>query len=558
MEQILDVDAGQPPYVELFTHHPLMFMSLGNQRAACKQATPKELLFWSHSVQCKIDDVAAALGLYKIKMMGHHGPCCMFASTPEMPAKQQAGVMFSAAKRLSSMLAEVPLPGGETLACQITIHAGKYAGGVVGKSSWTYEVFGSDVQDLLDMDRFCKPNSIQVSDPVLSLLGMEHEQFAPACKLLCSGHEVLLHRWLGQAHDGLLGLQEGVAAAAAAAVAKFAAGPHDLPALHLSPDDECAAMQQQQQQQESRADSVYSWHSSSEQQQGKGASGSGVADSRTGGAMQPNLLFKDAAYEERFVTSQAQQWAHVDGVFVTVTLLLLAATVYGSTHGLQQQLLLSLGQWLVPAVAGCWMLLQPHSYYSRRETVWAVHRVVAAAHTAAVLVLWVAQQQWQLERAAAGLVAAGVAAQALLSLQQDVAGVLRRRALAMLVESLGYKVRFRVHLLTLICSAASAAMGVLWQWWSATASTATGGVGGTATAAAAAAGSPAPWLCELLLQLCVGCLAPTVLLYFWEVDERAAFVGGAAMGSRRCSVDEPAGDVDARDSLMALGKAKAL
>jgi hypothetical protein len=58
-------------------------------------------------VQCKIDDVAATLGLYKIKMMSHHGPCCMFASTPEMPPKQQAGVMFAAAKRLSSMLAEV-------------------------------------------------------------------------------------------------------------------------------------------------------------------------------------------------------------------------------------------------------------------------------------------------------------------------------------------------------------------------------------------------------------------------------------------------------------------
>jgi hypothetical protein len=65
------------------------------------------VLFWSHSVQCKIDDVAASLGLYKIKTMGHQGPCCMFASTPEMPAKQQAGIMFTAAKRLSSMLAEV-------------------------------------------------------------------------------------------------------------------------------------------------------------------------------------------------------------------------------------------------------------------------------------------------------------------------------------------------------------------------------------------------------------------------------------------------------------------
>jgi hypothetical protein len=37
MEQILDVE---PPYVELFTHHPLMFMSLGNQRRAFKQVRP--------------------------------------------------------------------------------------------------------------------------------------------------------------------------------------------------------------------------------------------------------------------------------------------------------------------------------------------------------------------------------------------------------------------------------------------------------------------------------------------------------------------------------------
>ncbi|WIA11522.1 hypothetical protein OEZ85_011633 [Tetradesmus obliquus] len=383
MEQILDVDAGQPPYVELFTHHPLMFMSLGNHRMDCKQATPKELLFWSHSVQCKIDDVAAALGLYKIRMLG---PCCMFASTPEMPAKQQAGVMFTAAKRLSSILAEASLPGGDALATQITIHAGKYAGGVVGKGSWTYEVFGSDVQDLLDMDRFCSPNSIQVSDPVLSLLGLETAQFAPSCKLLCGGHEVLLHRWLGQAADGPPGMQAGTAAAAAAAARK--------------------------------------------------------------------------------------------------------------------------------GVIGLVML----------------------------------QQRWQLPGAAAGMAAAGAAAEGLLRMQQSAAGMLRRRALAMLVESLGFKVRFKTHLLTLTLNVAATTLGVLWQCWSGAAAPAT---------AAAAAGSPGPWLWELLLQLCVGCVAPTVLLYFWEADERAAFVGGSAPGSRRCSVDEPAEYDDACGAAMP-GKAKAL
>lgn len=36
MDQILDVDA-QPPYVEVFTHHPLMLMTLSNHRLAYTQ-----------------------------------------------------------------------------------------------------------------------------------------------------------------------------------------------------------------------------------------------------------------------------------------------------------------------------------------------------------------------------------------------------------------------------------------------------------------------------------------------------------------------------------------
>jgi hypothetical protein len=98
-------------------------------------------------------------------------------------------------------------------------------------------------------------------------------------------------------------------------------------------------------------------------------------------------------------------------------------------------------------------------------------------------------------------------------------------------------------------------MGVLWQWWSSTAAVSTS----AAAAAASAAGSPAPWLWELLLQLCIGCLAPTVLLYFWEVDERAAFVGESAPGSRRCSVDEePAAYGEMHHGSLLYGKAKDL
>lgn len=72
-------------------------------------------------------------------------------------------------------------------------------------------VFGRDVQDLLDMDRFNTPNSIQVSDSALKLFS-DVRQFAPACKLICSGHEVVLHRWVCQVRPTLQHSLPGVGA----------------------------------------------------------------------------------------------------------------------------------------------------------------------------------------------------------------------------------------------------------------------------------------------------------------------------------------------------------
>lgn len=202
MDQILDLDAA-PPYVEVYAHAPLMYMSLSNQRRGCAAVPPRQLLLWWHDVQCRIDGVASSLGLYKIKVTGQHGSSCLFSISPDMPAKQQADVMLAAAQQLKGVLAQVRqrggagaapcarargvvlktcagsaavhcggcrqraaatlprsavvthrprhcclaaprppqvlLPDGCALASQITIHAGQYAGGVIGRGAWTYE-----------------------------------------------------------------------------------------------------------------------------------------------------------------------------------------------------------------------------------------------------------------------------------------------------------------------------------------------------------------------------------------------------------------------------------
>lgn len=98
------------------------------------------------------------------------------------------------------------------------------------------------------------------------------------------------------------------------------------------------------------------------------------------------------------------------------------------------------------------------------------------------------------------------------------------------------QVRLRAHLLTLGLSVAVTAMGVLWQW-----STSHG---------SSELSSLVPWLWELLLRLSVGCLAPTILLYWWELDERTMF-----LASKHCSYGGRLGGSDG--GFAPAGKAKA-
>ncbi|KAF8070908.1 Ighmbp2 [Scenedesmus sp. PABB004] len=569
MEQILDVSGAQPPYVELYSHAPLMLMSLCNHRLAAAQATPRELLYWCHSVQCAVDDVAAAAGLYKIKGPGP-APSCLFTVSPDMPPKQQADVMLGAAQQLRALLGkvrlrarararsvagdgtsggracagvpaaaptprcaappQVPLPGGDQLATQITIHAGKYAGGVVGKGSWTYDVFGRDVQDLLDMDRFNAPGTIQVSEPALALLGAEPAAFAPACKLLCSGREVALHRWLGG--DGGDGGDGAPATPAAAAALKAP------PARLLQPDAPPLP---------AKASGDVQRAGSSGAAAGAAAPASPAVAGGGGGAMAADLLFRDPGLEADFVAAGAPAAGARDMAFAALALLLAAALAAGGGPGLRggAQLALSAGQWLAPAAAVCWRAAAPASYAAGRERLWLAHRAASGLNVACAL-LWCMLAQ----RGAPGAGAAG-----LLAARGSVAGLLRRQALVMTADALGFKVRpapprrgaraaapargaatraltrpaaprapqvrVRAHLLTLALSAAVALLATLSQ----------------CCAGGDVQGEPAHVLLGLALRLCLGVAAPAALLYWWELRERLAFLaarqgGGAGAPGR--------------------------
>lgn len=108
MDRILDLNQ-QPPYVEVYSDAPLMCASLVNTRQAMAGSSPTEQVYWCHSIQCRMDDIASSLGLYKIKILSNDNQTCLFAISPDMPSQQQAEVMLHAAQQLRDTLSQVGL-----------------------------------------------------------------------------------------------------------------------------------------------------------------------------------------------------------------------------------------------------------------------------------------------------------------------------------------------------------------------------------------------------------------------------------------------------------------
>lgn len=121
MDRMLEVVDDRPPYVEMYCDAPLMCASLVNTRRAMASSSPTEQVCWSHGVHCTMDDIANSLGLFKVKVLSNDSQTCLFAISPDMPGRQQAEVMLTAAQQLRDVLSQVRLcwiGGSEPSICQ--------------------------------------------------------------------------------------------------------------------------------------------------------------------------------------------------------------------------------------------------------------------------------------------------------------------------------------------------------------------------------------------------------------------------------------------------------
>jgi hypothetical protein len=195
------------------------------------------------------------------------------------------------------------------------------------------------------------------------------------------------------------------------------------------------------------------------------------------GAMQQNLRFADPALEAAYVQAQSEQLAHMDLLFILLNLAVAFCCIWDSARSssssssgavtaqaLWQPVRQAWSQWLLLPVCAAWLLLHRASYSRWREQLWVCHRLLPVLHMVAVALLHAAKDSPSaLIQGAQGLlgpqgadagsgVAAGdsgawgsvlsaAAAAASAAVSQGALGLHVGRALALLAENLGFKVR---------------------------------------------------------------------------------------------------------------------
>lgn len=170
------------------------------------------------------------------------------------------------------------------------------------------------------------------------------------------------------------------------------------------------------------------------------------------GTMQQDLRFTEPVLESAYLETQRQPLARMDLLFVFLNLAATLCCIWSSSSGAPgasrgQVLLSAWGQWVLLPVAAVWLLASPSSYGRWREVLWVVHRLVSALHVAALVVLSVLQERGLLLGAAsspAGTAAAAAVTAAGAAVGRGALGLQKGRALALLAENLGLKVRLGV------------------------------------------------------------------------------------------------------------------
>ncbi len=159
--------SGESIIADRFNEVTIVFGDIVGFTPISEQLTPEQVVVTMNDLYTAFDDMAARLGLEKLRTMGDS--YVVAAGLPD-PRSDHALAGAEMALWMLDELDEHRIEGVGPLQMRIGIHSGSVVAGVIGTAKLTYDMWGDSVNVASRMESHGSPGRIHVSEPVYHAL----------------------------------------------------------------------------------------------------------------------------------------------------------------------------------------------------------------------------------------------------------------------------------------------------------------------------------------------------------------------------------------------------
>jgi class 3 adenylate cyclase len=159
---------GESLIADHFKHATVLFADLVGFTALSRQREPLALVSLLNDIFCRFDDLAAALGLEKIKTIGD---AYMVVAGVPVPRDDHAPAAATLALRMRTALQQLNAEHSLDLHLRTGLHSGPLAAGIIGRDKFAYDVWGDAVNTASRMESSAPLDAIHISAATAALLG---------------------------------------------------------------------------------------------------------------------------------------------------------------------------------------------------------------------------------------------------------------------------------------------------------------------------------------------------------------------------------------------------
>jgi adenylate cyclase len=150
-----------------FPEATILFAGLHDFSRLTERMTATDVVTLLNKIYSGFDALAQKLGLEKIKIIGES---YMLAAGVPVPRPDHAEAIAEAALALQQEIARYDAPNEETFSLRIGINTGPVVAGVIGKTKFSYDVWGETVNTAWHMETYGAPGHIQVNETTYARL----------------------------------------------------------------------------------------------------------------------------------------------------------------------------------------------------------------------------------------------------------------------------------------------------------------------------------------------------------------------------------------------------